>query len=393
MKITIISINYSPELTGCGPYATDLAAALVEEGHEVEVVCGLPHYPGWKVPTQYKKRLKYIAQIDGVRIVRLWHWVPRRYSAFGRMVYEITFGIHALLYSLKIRGDICVTIFPSLLSGLAGILPKKRGATLKILVQDFISPAARLHASNLPLFIHRAISVAEKFFLTNADEIGVIHESFLWQISDYGVENDRVVITENYSLVKSANLTYEQARKKWAWDQSQKIVLYTGSIGEKQNLENLIFACEDLKTSYPAVKVVIVGDGPKRHELMTLARNLPNVEFKELVSTLEYPNLLTAADLLIAHEGRTQEVIYFQSKLETYLSSKRPILVASSQSSPSRKFAIEKHLNFCEPGDPGLLSEAIVRALEDKYLAVSTSSDVNDFRNKRVNWVIRKRKI
>lgn len=390
MRIIIISINYSPELTGCGPYASDLASALAQQGHEVRVLCGMPHYPDWKVPTQYKHILKSISVINGINVTRLWHWVPRRYSALGRILYEITFGIHALLHSLNIRGDICLTISPSLLSGLAGILHKKRGARLKILVQDLISPAARLHASNLPFFIHWAINMAEKFFLTRADDVGIIHKSFLPRILDYGVQKKRVLITENYSLIEQMHSTYEQARKKWGWNNTQKIVLYTGSIGEKQNLDNLIFACDTLKDIYPDVKVVIVGNGPKKNALIELAKDLPNIEFREFVSTNEYPDLLAAADLLVAHEGQTQEAIYLQSKLQTYLSTSRPILVVSSQTSPSRQFAIEKHLYFCEAGNPRLLSNAIVNALKSEYIGATENRDSGEARKKRVNWVMTK---
>ncbi len=49
MRVLIVGINYSPELTGIGPYTAGLAEHLASRGDDVTVITGLPHYPDWRI--------------------------------------------------------------------------------------------------------------------------------------------------------------------------------------------------------------------------------------------------------------------------------------------------------------------------------------------------------
>ena len=53
MRVLIIGINYSPELTGIGPYTAGLAEHLASRGDDVTVITGLPHYPDWRIAAGY----------------------------------------------------------------------------------------------------------------------------------------------------------------------------------------------------------------------------------------------------------------------------------------------------------------------------------------------------
>ena len=54
MRILILSLNFSPELTGIGKYNTEMAEWLVGQGHDVHVITAHPYYPQWKVLDGYK---------------------------------------------------------------------------------------------------------------------------------------------------------------------------------------------------------------------------------------------------------------------------------------------------------------------------------------------------
>ena len=53
MRILILSLNYSPELTGIGKYSGEMAEWLAARGHEVRVVTAPPYYPQWKITDGY----------------------------------------------------------------------------------------------------------------------------------------------------------------------------------------------------------------------------------------------------------------------------------------------------------------------------------------------------
>ena len=55
MRILIVGINYTPELTGIGKYTGEMAEWLATQGHEVRVVTAPPYYPEWRIGTGLKK--------------------------------------------------------------------------------------------------------------------------------------------------------------------------------------------------------------------------------------------------------------------------------------------------------------------------------------------------
>lgn len=53
-RLLVVSTNYAPELTGIGPYATQLAEHWAASGARTEVLTGMPHYPAWRVDERYR---------------------------------------------------------------------------------------------------------------------------------------------------------------------------------------------------------------------------------------------------------------------------------------------------------------------------------------------------
>ncbi|GFM99950.1 hypothetical protein Sfulv_47610 [Streptomyces fulvorobeus] len=53
-RVLVVSTNYAPELTGIGPYATQLAEHWAASGAGVQVLTGMPHYPSWRTDERYR---------------------------------------------------------------------------------------------------------------------------------------------------------------------------------------------------------------------------------------------------------------------------------------------------------------------------------------------------
>nr|GFD26202.1 hypothetical protein [Tanacetum cinerariifolium] len=70
---------------------------------------------------------------------------------------------------------------------------------------------------------------------------------------------------------------------KWGYEEDHQIVLYSGSIGEKQGLDALIRIAEQLQEK-EKIKFVICGTGPFKQELIRMAteKNLKNLDFLPL---------------------------------------------------------------------------------------------------------------
>src|SRR5512143_3098739 len=85
MRLLIISAYFWPESTGTAPYITAMARHLAKTGHEVDVIAAHPHYPAWR-PLRSRRGLR--AELDGIVVRRLPHYVPRAPSASKRAFYE-----------------------------------------------------------------------------------------------------------------------------------------------------------------------------------------------------------------------------------------------------------------------------------------------------------------
>ena len=52
-RVLLVTTNYWPEPTGIAVYTADLAEALKNNECQVTVLTSLPHYPWWKVPSEF----------------------------------------------------------------------------------------------------------------------------------------------------------------------------------------------------------------------------------------------------------------------------------------------------------------------------------------------------
>ena len=124
MRLLITGVNYAPEETGIAPYTTGLAEHLVQRGHQVTVITGVPSYPQWRVYPDYRKVLLRREVRAGVELWRVRNYVPRRQSTLQRGLYEASFLLGGLAKLSASKPDAVLGVVPSLSGGmLAGRRP------------------------------------------------------------------------------------------------------------------------------------------------------------------------------------------------------------------------------------------------------------------------------
>ena len=388
MRICIIAINYAPELTGCAPYTKDLAISLVELGHEVTVICGLPHYPEWRVPKEYSKTLHIRQEMDGVVVRRFWHFVPSKQTAIRRAMYELSFMIHVLIRVRRIDCDRVLAVSPSLFSISLGIILKPKKIKLYVLVQDLMASAVT--QSKIPggSRLRGIVAWIEKRLLLKANSIGIISNTFIPIVLGYGVERSKLILSPNYALNHVQPMIQSECRRILNWKSEDKIVMYTGNMGLKQELDNLIEAARITQWVNPEIKYFLIGDGSRRELLTELSKDLPNVQFFDLVPNDQYSLVLGASDLLLIHEGAMIKDMSVPSKLNSYLCSQRPIIVSCSNESGTYQEVLKNGLIHCKSGDPKALANLIVESLN--HVADLPRSKLQNrelHRQARVDWL------
>lgn len=392
-KICIIAVNYFPEVTGCGPYTTDLAEKLVQAGHDVTVVTALPHYPQWSVPPEYKSKERRSELINGVKVLRCRLFVPARMSAVARIAYEATFLFSAWMRSRSEKPDVVLAVSPALGDVVVGsTLARKRKVPFGVLVQDLMTAATTQSNISGGDKVAGLASAIESKYLGRADSVAAITESFSESILGLGVHPSRVVVSPNYSVKNIEKIDRGTARKIMGWDEKDFILTHTGNMGLKQDLGNLIEAVKLVKSEN--VKLLLVGDGSQRSELEAQAGSNSKIEFMGLVDEDQYSALLSASDVLLLNEAPTITDMSLPSKLTAYEASGKRILGAVVPGGNTAK-VLDKlsDAQWVVAGNPELLAEAIQQlATQGTDFRVSSgegtaNSDTEVLRAKRLEWV------
>jgi glycosyltransferase involved in cell wall biosynthesis len=209
------------------------------------------------------------------------------------------------------------------------------------------------------------------------------------------VEKDQINLIYNYSARTIQRANKLKMKAVFGWSESDFIVLHTGNIGNKQNLENLVLAASLLEES-SNIKIFLVGHGNQESKIRNMCFGKSNIFVIPSVSDSKYSQLLSAADLLIINERITQLDMSLPSKLTSYFYSERPVIAAVPRGGATWKF-LDGIAELVEAGKPSLLADAIKALSQDPVKRKDLASkglkfarknlDAEIGRTKYLDWV------
>ena len=360
MRILIVSSYYHPETAGNAPYVTGVAEHLAGLGHEVTVLTGFAHYPGWR--SSARGRLGAHERRNGVEIRRRWHYVPRRQSAATRAAYEATlgaFGATGLPFRVP---DVVLGINPTLAAiTLARTASVAYRRPYGLIYQDLQGLAAAQSGISGGARIARVVEYAEVSLARTAAAVGVVAEGFRPYLIENGVDPERIHRLRNWSQSPIPSQTWEEARARLGWGADEFVCLHAGNMGHKQGLENVLRAAAEIHD--PGVRIVLAGEGNERAKLQEIARSLElaNVSFVPPQPSGLYEAMLAAADVLIVNQRASVGDMSLASKLTSYFMVSRPIVAAvAADSETGRELVIAGAGVLASPEDPPALAERLL---------------------------------
>ena len=360
-RVLLVTTNYWPEPTGIAVYTTDLAEALKNNKHQVTVLTSLPHYPWWKVPKEFAHLGEGISSQNVVEVIRAKHYVPPKMNALLRMRFEFSLWWNLNRVSKRFKNndfDVVIACMPTVAAGVIGNkIAKKLGLQFGLIVQDLSGAGAKQSGLRGGALISKVAHLVEGRALHGADSLVVVSPAMRDVVIGLGVESKKVSQILNYSARTIVSVDKVTARKKFGWTESEFVVIHTGNMGAKQDLENVVQAAEALGRN-SVIKIYLIGHGNQENTLKQMCAGKENISVMAAVLDEDYSALLSAADLLLVNERSTQMEMSLPSKLTSYLYSERPVIAAVPRGGATWKF-LEGVAELVDAGEPKKLAKKI----------------------------------
>jgi colanic acid biosynthesis glycosyl transferase WcaI len=346
-----------------------LARWLSQHGHRVQVLTGVPNYPGGRIYPGYRMRLWQRESMDGVPVLRVPLYPSHDTSAVGRVANYISFSISAatLGAALVDRADVAFVYHPPATVGLpAMILRTLRGLPIVLHVSDIwpdsVIESDMLGNGLMRRLVERPLDVWCRFVYRQAKAITVLSPGVKRMLVERGVPGEKLHVVYNWTdEAMFRPVPRDEALATELGFAGRFNFLYAGNLGPFQRVQTLIRAAARVRRM-PAIQVVIVGGGQQEVELRGLARSLgaDNVLFTGRRPYQEMPRICALADVHLVHlRDRPFLRATIPSKTLVALACARPLLMAANGDAADIVRRAGAGLT-CSPEDEGQLAEAMV---------------------------------
>jgi len=330
MKILVITQYFFPEQFRIN----DICRSLLERGHEVTVVTGLPNYPEGEIYDGYEDRWKEIDDYYGAKVYRC-KLRPRHKGAKNLFLNYVSFVTGAKKVLKNIAPDFDV-IYVYGLSPISISIPAIKYAkkhkipichyTLDIWPESVRDFAGSQHIMSKKHPVYIAAKWISKYVYTNMDLILNKCDAF----ADYLHETFRIPRDKLAVLYEHAEESYLSVNQD-PIDNGVIDFMFLGNIGTAQNCDQIIEAFGRIESKNPHM-LHFVGDGSELEHVKQLVRErgiADKVIFHGRHPVEEVNKFYDLADAcLLTLTNKTEIGLTPPAKLVGYMAACRPIVAS-----------------------------------------------------------------
>ncbi|ADY12095.1 glycosyltransferase family 4 protein [Sphaerochaeta globosa] len=327
MNILVVSQYYYPESVRI----TDLCESLVERGHTVSVVTGIPNYPEGRFFLGYSWSKKRNEQIKGVIVHRL-TILPRGKNFLCLSMNYISFVISGWFYSLKAhnRPDVVFNYEISPITQcLVGIwFGKKHKIPVISYILDLWPESFQEVTGNTSKIIERMLGRLVNSIYTQSDVVLTSSQSFIQSIAARGIQSEKITFWPQYA--EDFYFSNDSVESNVLVRDGRVLITFAGNIGVAQGLDILIPVARKLKGQNQSVCFVLIGDGRDKNRLESLVESEGLQDYFMFITKQPpqmIPSYLASSDagLLILKKSDIFSMT-IPAKLQTYLACGIPII-------------------------------------------------------------------
>ena len=370
MKVLLLTCYFPPDTGSAAHLFYELGKALVQRGHQVTVVTGMPGYHAAGPLERYDGRLWLREEMEGMRIARV--AAPRfaDHSMIGRALWQFSGAVTSLCAGLVLpHHEIAVVYSPPLPLGLSGyMLHGLRGVPFILCVHDLF-PQSIIDLGLLSnAAAIRGFEWLERLVYRKAVLITVPSEGNRQHVIHKGAAPAKVVALPDW-----ADTCFIQPGERMNVFRQQHglddkfVVSFAGILGYSQDLD-VVLGAASLLQSYDNILFVIVGDGVEKPRLVARAAEigLQNVRFLAMQPRDKYPAVLHASDVGLATLHSSVRTPTVPSKIQSIMAAARPVVAAMNLDGDAPRLIEKARCGYAlRPEDPQLLAETLLELYQN----------------------------
>ncbi len=332
MHILIVSQYFWPE----NFRINDLTEGLVERGHEVTVLTGIPNYPDGSFFSGYGLFKLQRQDYKGAKIIRI-PLFPRGNGSGVRLALNfLSFALFASVLSpFFCRGnfDVIFVFEPSPITvGLPALVLKKlKSIPILFWVQDLWPESLAATGSVRSPWVLNRVKGLVRFIYRGCDKILVTSQAYFPSIQSFGIDSEVLrYFPQSVEALYQPVLVEEDAVENSIMPKGFRVV-FAGNVGAAQSFGTILDAAEKLK-SCPDIKIIIIGDGRLRRWVDDEVRKRDLNETVHLLGRYpveSMPSFFALADaLLVTLKREPIFALTVPGKVQSYLACGKPIIAA-----------------------------------------------------------------
>jgi glycosyltransferase involved in cell wall biosynthesis len=390
MKLLVLTQYYPPEVGAPQTRLSAMARALLDLGHRVEVLTGMPNYPVGRIFPGYRGKAMMREILDGVSVRRSWLF-PAMGAGVGRLASYASFSATSVLGLVGAAKPSVVFVESPPLT----LVVPAAGAARAWSVPLIVNVADLWPATPVELGLMsdgRTVALArrlESWAYRRADVVTAVTQGIGQELRERGVDSDRSAFLPNGVDTDrfGPHLKSEDRVAAAGLDPTKPLALYVGTIGYVHGLDVVLDAAEDLRRR-AGVQIAFVGDGSERERLERSARDrgLDAVRFLGPMPPEAVAPVLASATVALSCLRDLPMMRYVRpSKLLPAMASGVPVVYSGRGEGAEMVTSAEAGV-VTDPGDGVALADAIEALAHDRERAARLGANGRSYVERHLTW-------